>query len=327
MIGTHSDDRLNDFYHEVGFRRVFSSSVGSKLFIGFTGLLLFAYLILHLVGNLMVFGGQELFNHYAHMLVSNPLVIPAEIALLLFFALHIYKTVTMYVGNQRARPQGYEKKTWAGHRSRKSLASTTMIWTGLLILIFVIVHLAQMKFGALYQIGDPPIRDLYRTEVEVFSSPFWVGAYVACMRAGEECLPRCEDREGAARSARPHPHLEPARAAGKRARAEIQRDGEHAGRDRRRGGGDDAAHLRAARHRIEQREAQVITAAGRCAAVAQASLVADGISQRHLSVRTRGQQHESRDDGEHESHTPHRVLAQEHFHVASSVVGNFASGD
>src|SRR6185436_3868146 len=163
------------YNHEVGFRRVFSSSVGTKLLIGFTGLLLFAYLILHLVGNLMVFGGQEMFNHYAHMLVSNPLVIPAEIAL------HIYKTVTMYVGNQRARPQGYEKKTWAGHRSRKSLASTTMIWTGLLILIFVIVHLAQMKFGALYQIGDPPIRDLYRTEVEVFSSPFWVGAYVACM--------------------------------------------------------------------------------------------------------------------------------------------------
>ena len=169
------------YNHEVGFRRVFSSSVGTKLLIGFTGLLLFAYLILHLVGNLMVFGGQEMFNHYAHMLVSNPLVIPAEIALLLFFALHIYKTVTMYVGNQRARPHGYEKKTWAGHRSRKSLASTTMIWTGLLILIFVIVHLAQMKFGALYQIGDPPIRDLYRTEVEVFSSPFWVGAYVVCM--------------------------------------------------------------------------------------------------------------------------------------------------
>ena len=56
-----------------------------------------------------------------------------------------------------------------------------MIWTGLVILVFVVIHLAQFKFGALYQIGDPPIRDLYRTEVEVFSSPFWVGAYVVCM--------------------------------------------------------------------------------------------------------------------------------------------------
>lgn len=162
-------------------RRVFSSSVGTKLLIGFTGLLLFAYLILHLVGNLIVFGGQDAFNHYAHMLVSNPLVVPAEIALALFFVVHIYKTVTMWAANQRARPQGYQMKEWAGYKSRKSLASTTMIWTGLVILVFVVIHLAQMKFGAWYQIGDPPIRDLYRTEVEVFSSPLWVAIYVVCM--------------------------------------------------------------------------------------------------------------------------------------------------
>jgi len=165
----------------VSVRRVFSSSVGTKLLIGFTGLLLFAYLILHLVGNLIVFGGQDAFNHYAHMLVSNPLVVPAEIALALFFVVHIYKTVTMWAANQRARPQGYQMKEWAGYKSRKSLASTTMIWTGLVILVFVVIHLAQMKFGAWYQIGDPPIRDLYRTEVEVFSSPLWVAIYVVCM--------------------------------------------------------------------------------------------------------------------------------------------------
>jgi succinate dehydrogenase / fumarate reductase cytochrome b subunit len=160
---------------------VFSSSVGTKLLIGFTGLLLFAYLILHLVGNLMVFGGQEAFNHWAHMLISNPLVVPAEIALALFFLVHIYKALTMWAANQRARPQGYEKKAWAGYTSRKSVASTTMIWTGIAILVFVVIHLAQMKFGTWYQIGDPPVRDLYRTEVEVFSSLPWVAAYVVVM--------------------------------------------------------------------------------------------------------------------------------------------------
>lgn len=162
-------------------RRVFGSSVGTKLVIGATGLLLFAYLVLHLAGNLMVFGGQDLFNHYAHALVSNPLVVPAEIALLVFFAVHIYKAVAMWAANARARPVGYVKKTWAGHTSRKSVSSTTMIWTGLVTLAFVIVHLAQMKYGAFYQIGDPPIRDLYRTEADVFSSPLWVGVYVVCM--------------------------------------------------------------------------------------------------------------------------------------------------
>ena len=165
----------------MSFRRVFSSSVGTKLLIGLTGLLLFAYLLLHLVGNLMVFAGADTFNHYAHALAGNPLVVPAEIALLLLFLLHIFKTVAMWTANQRARNVGYEKKSWAGHTSRKSLASTTMIWSGLFTLIFVVVHVAHIKFGAWYDIGDPPIRDLFRTEVEVFSNPFWVAVYLFAM--------------------------------------------------------------------------------------------------------------------------------------------------
>jgi len=115
------------------------------------------------------------------MLASNPLVVPAEIALLLLFVLHIFKAVTMWTKNQAARPVPYEQKSWAGYTSRKSLASSTMIWTGLAVLAFVIVHVAQIKYGAWYQIGDPPVRDLYRTEVEVFSSPVWVAVYVICM--------------------------------------------------------------------------------------------------------------------------------------------------
>jgi succinate dehydrogenase / fumarate reductase cytochrome b subunit len=155
--------------------------VGTKLLIGVTGLLLFAYLLLHLAGNLLIFAGQSTFNEYSHALISNPLTVPVEIALLLVFLLHAYKTVMMWFSNQRARPIGYEKKSWAGYTSRKSVASTTMIWTGLATLLFVGVHLAQMKYGAWYAIGDPPIRDLYRTEVEVFASPVWVTVYVICM--------------------------------------------------------------------------------------------------------------------------------------------------
>jgi succinate dehydrogenase / fumarate reductase, cytochrome b subunit len=163
------------------FRRVFSSSVGTKLLIGLTGLLLFAYLLLHLAGNLLVFAGRDTFNRYSHALVSNPLVIPVEIGLLGVFVLHIYKTVGMWLRNRAARPIGYEQKAWAHHTSRKSVASTTMIWTGLATLLFVGVHLQQFKFGAWYEAGEPPIRDLYRTEAEVFTSPLWASAYVVCM--------------------------------------------------------------------------------------------------------------------------------------------------
>jgi succinate dehydrogenase cytochrome b subunit len=165
----------------MSFRRVFSSSVGTKLLIGVTGLLLFAYLLLHLAGNLLVFAGQDTFNAYAHMLISNPLTTPVEIGLLLVFLIHVYKTVAMWFSNQRARPIGYQKKSWAGYTSRKSIASTTMIWTGLVTFLFVGIHLAQMKYGAFYQIANEPVRDLYRTEAEVFSSPVWVVVYVACM--------------------------------------------------------------------------------------------------------------------------------------------------
>ena len=162
-------------------RRVFSSSVGTKLLIGATGLLLFGYLILHLAGNLMVFAGQDTFNHYSHALISNPLIVPIELVLALIFVVHIYKAVVMWTKNQAARPVAYEQKSWAGYTSRKSVASTTMIWTGLATLVFVIVHVAQIKYGTWYQIGDPPVRDLYRTEIEVFSSPLWVAVYIAGM--------------------------------------------------------------------------------------------------------------------------------------------------
>lgn len=161
------------------FRRAFSSSVGTKLLIGLTGLALFAYLILHLAGNALIFAGPEIFNEYAHRLISNPVIIPIEIGLLLVFLLHIYKTVRMSLHNRAARPVAYERKAYAGHTSRKSFASSTMIASGLLVMLFVIVHVTQFKFGASYQtVSEQPIRDLYRTEVEVFSHPLWVAFYV-----------------------------------------------------------------------------------------------------------------------------------------------------
>ena len=163
------------------FGRFFSSSVGTKFLIGGTGLLLFAYLVLHLAGNAIIFFGQEAFNEYAHALISNPLVIPAEIGLLLIFLVHIYKTIRMWFANQAARPVSYAKKATAGHTSRKSVASTTMILSGLVIAIFVVIHVRQFKFGSFYLVeGSDAVRDLYRTEIEVFQQPLWVAFYVIC---------------------------------------------------------------------------------------------------------------------------------------------------
>ena len=161
------------------FHQYLSSSVGTKLLIGLTGLLLFAYLILHLVGNALIFAGADLFNEYSHRLISNPLLIPIEIGLLLAFLVHIYKTARMLIANNAARPVRYQKKAYAGHTSRKSFASSTMIASGLIVLVFVLIHVKQFKFGAYYQtVSASPIRDLYRTEIEVFQNPLWVAFYV-----------------------------------------------------------------------------------------------------------------------------------------------------
>ncbi len=162
-------------------RSILSSSVGTKILIAVTGLALFLYLILHLAGNLLVFLGPETFNGYSHRMIANPLIIPVEIGLLAIFVLHIFKTVKMYVDNRRARPAGYDVKRMAGHTSRKSFASTTMIWTGLVTLAFVVIHLKQFKFGTLYEVGGTGIRDLYRLEMELFGNPATVALYVLAM--------------------------------------------------------------------------------------------------------------------------------------------------
>ena len=160
------------------FRRVFSSTVGTKLLIGVTGVALFIYMLLHLAGNVLVFAGPDFFNEYSHKLISNPLIIPIEIGLLAVFLIHIYKAITMWMGNSAARPVNYTKKELAGGPSRKSVASSTMIGSGLFLLVFVIIHVKQFKFGSWYLVTDSTVRDLYRTEMEVFQNPFWVIVYV-----------------------------------------------------------------------------------------------------------------------------------------------------
>jgi succinate dehydrogenase cytochrome b subunit len=160
--------------------RVVSSSVGMKLLIGATGLGLFVYLIVHIIGNLVVFFGRDTFNRYGFVLGGNPLIPIIEIGLLLIFLIHIYKTVRMYLQNQSARPVGYVRRRNAGRPSRKTFASSTMIVSGLWVLLFIVIHVRTFRFGVEY---DWPAggKDLYRVEMETFANPFTVAFYVLSM--------------------------------------------------------------------------------------------------------------------------------------------------
>lgn len=160
--------------------RVFDSSVGTKILIGITGLALFLYLVVHIVGNLMVFGGPAFFNKYAHTLESNPLVPVIEIGLLLIVLMHVYKTVKMFLGNKQARAAAYVQKKGAGGPSRKTLASSTMVVSGVWLLAFIVVHVKAFRYGSEYPWPEGG-RDLYRLEMENFSNPLVVAFYVLSM--------------------------------------------------------------------------------------------------------------------------------------------------
>jgi succinate dehydrogenase / fumarate reductase cytochrome b subunit len=170
-------------------RSFIAGSIGTKILIGATGLLLIVYLVIHLAGNVLIYFGPATFNGYAHFMLRNPLIIPIEIGLLAIFVLHVYKVATNWLANRRARPVGYVKRRWGGPGSRKSIASSTMILTGLVLFVFVPIHLVQFKYGPehVVQEATPTVeaaaqmRDLYGLVVQVFGNALNVGFYVFCM--------------------------------------------------------------------------------------------------------------------------------------------------
>jgi succinate dehydrogenase / fumarate reductase cytochrome b subunit len=160
---------------------IFSTSVGSKLLIGVTGFLLFLYLLIHIAGNALIFFGPAVFNNYAYVMEQkNPLLPLIELALLAVFLVHVVKTVLMFRANQSARPVRYAMKKPAGAPSRKTLASSTMIVSGLWLLVFIIIHVKAFRFSPEYE-RPAGGRDLYRQEIENLSNPLMVLFYMLSM--------------------------------------------------------------------------------------------------------------------------------------------------
>jgi succinate dehydrogenase / fumarate reductase cytochrome b subunit len=135
------------------------SSLGSKFLMALTGLGLTLFVIAHMIGNLQVFSGPEALNSYAAALKHMPgLLWTARIGLLVIFVLHIIYGVKLWQANRSARPVMYHFKKYR----EATLASRTMIWTGLVILAFVLFHLAHYTFGLIghAQVNDPKTGEL-----------------------------------------------------------------------------------------------------------------------------------------------------------------------
>ena len=160
-----------------------SSTVGTKILIAITGLAMFVFLIAHMAANLLLFVGPEAYNGYSHKLITNPAIYLAEAGLVALFAIHVFKALTNWAKNRGARPATYEKKTWAGHTSRKTVASSTMIYSGVVVFVFVLLHLKTFKFGPWYEVthDGANMRDLYTLVLEIFRSPLYVAGYTVAM--------------------------------------------------------------------------------------------------------------------------------------------------
>ncbi len=155
------------------FIRTLSSSVGKKLVMAFTGLVFCTFLISHLAGNLFLYAGENAFITYAERLHSLGLVIAlAEFGLLVFGVVHISTGTYLLIINFRARPKRYLKKKSAGGRT---IGSSTMPYTGFLILFFIIIHLIDFHFV------DKTDRSIYQIVLETFSNPVYAIFYILSM--------------------------------------------------------------------------------------------------------------------------------------------------
>ncbi|PLX85998.1 MAG: succinate dehydrogenase/fumarate reductase cytochrome b subunit [Desulfuromonas sp.] len=163
-----------------------NSSVGRKILMACTGLILISFIIVHLLGNSSIFAGPDGINAYAeHLHALGPLVWIFRLVMLAVFALHIVMGVQLTLENRAARPGSYVQK----QNLRTTIGARTMIWSGLVLLIFLIYHLLHFTV----QVSNPEISahnlpldamnrlDVFSMVVLSFQKLFIALVYVAAM--------------------------------------------------------------------------------------------------------------------------------------------------
>lgn len=160
----------------VAVARFYDSSIGKKAVMAVTGFILFGFLILHMLGNLQVFLGREVMNHYAETLHGNMgLLWFARVVLLVSVVLHTWAAIQLTAVKAAARPVAYVKPG----NVQGSIGSRTMMLSGPIIAIFVIGHLLHFTTGTIH----PQFVELhaYENVVTGFANPIASGLYIVAM--------------------------------------------------------------------------------------------------------------------------------------------------
>ena len=153
-----------------GFYR---STLGKKVVLAVTGIILFGYVVGHLLGNLQIYLGPEQINSYAEFLHSKPALIWGVRLLLLFSVLvHIVAAVEVWLRNRRGRPVKYR----AFKPPEVDYAARTMVWSGPIIALFVVFHLLDQTTGTVHVDYEP--LNVYHNLVASFSQPLVAGLYI-----------------------------------------------------------------------------------------------------------------------------------------------------
>ncbi len=160
-----------------GVRMFLRSTIGMKVIMAITGLVMVGFVIAHVTGNLLVFRGPEAMNAYAAMLkATGGLLWVARGVLLASVVLHIWAAVTLTRINAAARPAAYAKKT----PQVSTFAGRTMFFSGLLLAAFIVFHILHFTTGTL-QPAPFSHTDVHRNMIGSFQVPWVAALYVAVM--------------------------------------------------------------------------------------------------------------------------------------------------
>ncbi|MCB0760538.1 MAG: succinate dehydrogenase cytochrome b subunit [Flavobacteriales bacterium] len=125
-----------------------STSIGRKFFMALTGLFLITFITLHLAINLLTMVSKDAFNEASHFMATNPLIQVMQYVLAAGFLIHIVMGINLTLKNKSARP---EKYAYNRPSANSGFSSRSMIITGMLVLVFLVLHLrdyfVELKFG------------------------------------------------------------------------------------------------------------------------------------------------------------------------------------
>ncbi|MEO9020732.1 MAG: succinate dehydrogenase cytochrome b subunit [Ginsengibacter sp.] len=160
------------------WKQLFTSSIGKKVLMAFTGFFLITYLIVHASINALIFfnDGGETFNAAASFMLHNYIVRILEVGLFAGFILHIIQGLMLWKQNRAARETDYAQKNFT---KQIKWYSRYMGWLGTFILLFLVMHLYHFWASTKHELYfNGPAVNLFDEMKEIFTNPVWFTLYM-----------------------------------------------------------------------------------------------------------------------------------------------------